>query len=138
MLWFILDDYMGYLKSMQGFKSVPKIKTEMEDANEAEGEDLIVAFNKSFEVAPPLYSLDDCIKYGFLLKPQVIMDIIGDLSRRVEVAARRAPKHILSIPLVDCSYRSYFASFKNSCLWVRKEKPNEGGEMWYSQYFPAH
>ena len=37
----------------------------MEDANEAEGEDLIDALSKIYEFAPPFFSLDECIKSGF-------------------------------------------------------------------------
>jgi hypothetical protein len=69
MLWFILDEYMGYLRSGQTFKPIPEVKSETEDANEAEGEDLIDALSKNFEFAPPFSSLDEGTKSGFLVKP---------------------------------------------------------------------
>ena len=59
------------------------------------------------------------------------------LRRRDDVAARCAPKQVISMPLVYCGYQSYFESFQESCLWVRKEMPDESGEMWYSPYFQA-
>ncbi len=48
MMWFIIEEYIGFLRSGQEFvKPIPEDKSETEDANEAEGEDLIVALSKS-------------------------------------------------------------------------------------------
>ena len=79
MLWFILEEYMGYLQSGQTFKPIPEVKSETEEANEAEGEDLIDALSKTFEFTPPFSSLDNCTKSSFLVKPQIIKDVLGDL-----------------------------------------------------------
>jgi hypothetical protein len=73
---------MGYLKSGQTFKPIPEVMSGTEDANESKGEDLIDAFNTTFEFAPPFFSLDECIKSGFLVKPQVIKDVLGDLKKQ--------------------------------------------------------
>jgi hypothetical protein len=82
MLWFILEEYMGYLQSGQKFRPIPEVKSETEDANEAEGEDLIVALSKNFDFAPPFSSMDECIKSDFIVKPQVIKDVLGDLKKQ--------------------------------------------------------
>jgi len=73
---------MGYNQSGQTFKPIPEVKSETEDANEAEGEDLMDALSKTFEFAPPFSSLDECAKSGFLVKSQVIKDVLGDLKKQ--------------------------------------------------------
>ncbi len=73
---------MGYFRSGQTYKPIPEVKSETEDANEAEGEDLIDALSKNFEFAPPFSSLDEGTKSGFLVKLQVIKDILGDLKKQ--------------------------------------------------------
>jgi hypothetical protein len=47
MLWFILDEYMGFINSGQKFEPIPEVKSETEEANKAEGEDLIDTLSKS-------------------------------------------------------------------------------------------
>ena len=82
MLWFILEEYMGYLQYGQTIKPIPEVKSEKEDANEAEGEDLIDAVSKAFEFKPPFSSLDDCTKSDFLVKPHAIKDVLGGLKKQ--------------------------------------------------------
>jgi hypothetical protein len=83
MMWFILEEYIGYLHSGQKFRPIPEVKSKTEDANEAEGEDLIDALSKNFEFAPPFSSaLDECIKSGFLVKPQAVKDVLQDLKKQ--------------------------------------------------------
>jgi len=73
---------MGFLNSGHIFTPIPEVKSKIEDANETEGEDQVDALSKNFEFAPPFSSLDECIKSGFLLKPQVIKDVLGDLKKQ--------------------------------------------------------
>ena len=59
------------------------------------------------------------------------------LRRRVGAAARRAPKQVITIPVVDSSFRAYFQSLEESCLWVHQKTSDESKEVWYSPYFQA-
>ena len=59
------------------------------------------------------------------------------LRKRVGTAARRAPKQIVSIPLVDSEFRLFFKSFEKSCLWIRKMQSDDRTQIWYSPYFQA-
>ncbi len=64
MVWLSLEEYMGYLQSGKTFKPIPEDLAEMEEASEAEGEDLIDTLSKTFEFAKPFSSLDDYIQSG--------------------------------------------------------------------------
>jgi hypothetical protein len=81
MLWFILEEYMGYLQSGQTFKPIPEVKSETEEANETEGEDLIDALSKSLEFAPPFSTLESCRDSGFLIKPNYIKEVVSGLKK---------------------------------------------------------
>ncbi len=59
------------------------------------------------------------------------------LRRRVGAAARRAPKQVITIPIVDCSFRAYFKSFEESCLSVHQKTLDKSKEVWYSPYYQA-
>ena len=63
--------------------------------------------------------------------------ISRQLRRRVGAAARRAPKQVITIPIVDSGFHAYFVSFQESCLWVHQKLCNESKEVWYSPYFQA-
>ncbi len=80
-LWFIIDEYMGYLQSGQTFKPIPEVKSETEEANETEGEDLIDALGRSLEFAPPFPTLESCRDYGFLIKPNYIKEVVSGLKK---------------------------------------------------------
>jgi hypothetical protein len=81
MMWFILDEYMGFLRTGQKFRPIPEVKSETEDANETEGEDLIVALSKSLEFAPPFTTLESCRDSGFLIKPNYIREVVSGLKK---------------------------------------------------------
>ena len=59
------------------------------------------------------------------------------LRRRVGAATRRAPKQVITIPIVDSGFRVYFQSLHESCLWVHQKLCDESKEVWYSPYFQA-
>ncbi len=82
MMWFILEKNMGYLQSGQKFRLIPEVKFKTEDANKVEGENLINALSENFEFAPPFSSLDECIKSGFLVKPQITKDVLRGLKKQ--------------------------------------------------------
>jgi hypothetical protein len=85
MLWLILDEYIGFLNSGQKFKPIPEVKSETEEANEAEGEDLIDALIKSPEFAPLFSTLESCRDSGFLIKPNYIKNAVSGLKREQQL-----------------------------------------------------
>jgi hypothetical protein len=77
MMWFIIEEYMGSLRSGQEFKPIPEVKSETEYANEAEGEDLIVALSKSLKFALPFTTLESCRDSGFLIMPNYSREVVS-------------------------------------------------------------
>jgi hypothetical protein len=137
MLWFILNEYIGYIQSGQTFKPIPEVKSETEDANDAEGEDLIVALSKNFKFASPYSSLDDCTKSGFLVKPQVIKDILGDLKKQGSLVGVSKSGLIMQLglrgyPKTDNKVRFDAGAGKQYTSWIvgikRKEGPDPDQE----------
>jgi hypothetical protein len=131
MLWFILEEYMGYFQSGQTFKPIPEVKSEMEDANEAEGEDLIDALNKIFEFAPPFSSLDECIKSGLLVKPQVIEDVLHDLKKQGSLMGVSKSGVLLQLgprgyPNTDSKVRFDAGAGKQYTSWIVGIKRRDG------------
>ncbi len=72
---------MGFLRSGQEFKPIPEVKLETEDANEAEGEDLIVELSKSLEFAPSFTTLESYSDSGFLINLNYIREVVSGLKK---------------------------------------------------------
>ena len=56
------------------------------------------------------------------------------LRKRVGAAARRAPKQLISIPIVDSGFRTYFQALQESGLWFHQKQRDESKEVWYSPF----
>jgi hypothetical protein len=59
------------------------------------------------------------------------------LRRRAGAAARRAPKQVITISIVDSCFIAYFQSFHESFLRVHQKLCDNSKEVWYSPYFQA-
>lgn len=80
-LWLVLDVYKAFIQSGRIFKPIPEVLSETQDANEAEGEDIIDSLAGRFEFARPFTDAEECRRTGFLTKPRVVQDIINDIKR---------------------------------------------------------
>ena len=81
MIWLIVEEYMGFLRSGQKFKPISEVTSETEEANDAEGEDLLVASSIYLGFAPPFSTLESCRDSGFLIKPDYIREVISGLKK---------------------------------------------------------
>jgi hypothetical protein len=131
-MWFIPDEYRGFLNSGQKFRPIQEVKFETEEANdEAEVEDLIDALRNTFEFVPPFSSLDECIKSGFLVKSQVIKDVLGYLNKQGSFMGVSNSGLIMQLglhgyPKTDNKIRFDAGTGKQYTSWIVNMKRREG------------
>jgi hypothetical protein len=132
MLWFILDEYMGFLNSGQNFKPIPEVKSKTEEANETEGEDLIDTLINSLEFAPPFSTLESCRDSGFLIRPNYIKEVGSGLKREQKLLGVSNSVAITQLghrgyPKIKIRYSRDDKQPLNPVSWIGGVKPKTHG-----------
>ena len=87
--------------------------------------------SKYFEFAPPFSSLDECIKSGFLVKPQAVKDVLQDLKKQGSLMGVSKNGLIVQLglrgyPKMDSKVRFDAGTGKQYTSWIVGVKRREG------------
>jgi hypothetical protein len=90
--------------------------------------------SKNFEFAPPFSYLDDCTKSGFLVKPQVIKDVLGDLKKQGSLLVVSKSGLIMQLglrgyPKTDNKVRFNAGTGKQYTSWIVGVKRREALDL---------